>query len=195
LRKLRHLSPGTVLAAITLFVALAGTATAGGVAFIVTSSNIKNGTIRLVDLSPSVKRTLKGRQGPSGAPGTDGIDGIDGADGPPGPQGPQGPPGAQGAAGPGLTNFRYISRTKAIAATSFDGVEVQCGVGESIISGGGTSTVGALATSVAVPPQGWLVEVENWTGNAGTMFIQALCARRSGSAAAATIQKAPDLRR
>jgi hypothetical protein len=176
-----------VLGMIALFVALAGTATAGGVALI-TSANIKNGTIRLADLSPSAKRALKGRQGPSGAPGTDGIDGIDGADGPTGPPGPAGP---QGATGPGITNFRYINSTKAIAPNSVDGVEVQCGVGESIISGGGSTTVGLIATSVAVPPQGWLVEVDNYTSTTGSMWIQALCVRKTGSASAATIQRAP----
>jgi hypothetical protein len=57
--RFRQLSPGTALAMIALFVALTGTATAGGIALIVTSANIKNGTIRTVDLSTGAKRALK----------------------------------------------------------------------------------------------------------------------------------------
>ena len=51
--------------AIGLVVALvsAGSATA---AFVVTSKNIKNGTIQLVDISPKAKKALRGMRGPQG---------------------------------------------------------------------------------------------------------------------------------
>src|SRR5262245_45365110 len=85
--RMRQLSPGTVLAMVALFVALTGTATAGGVALIVTSANIKNGTIQTVDLSAGAKRALKGQRGPRG---TDGPAGLPGPAGTPGPAGPRG---------------------------------------------------------------------------------------------------------
>lgn len=58
--------------AIGLAVALvtAGSATA---AFVVTSKNIKNGTIQLVDISPKAKRALRGQQGPQGPQGIQAI--------------------------------------------------------------------------------------------------------------------------
>ena len=66
---------------LALFVALGGTATA---ARLITSKDIKNGTIKTVDMSPSAKRALKGNRG---------------ATGPQGLAGPAGPTGAQRPAG------------------------------------------------------------------------------------------------
>jgi Collagen triple helix repeat (20 copies) len=57
---------------------------------LVTSKNIKNGTIQTVDISAKAKRALKGNRGPRG---------FDGAPGAPGPQGPQGPQGLRGSPG------------------------------------------------------------------------------------------------
>jgi hypothetical protein len=53
----------TVIAA--LAVALSVTSGAGA-AFVVTSKNIRNGTIQLVDISPRAKAGLRGRRGPQG---------------------------------------------------------------------------------------------------------------------------------
>jgi hypothetical protein len=56
----------------TLAVALAVglvTASSSTAAFIVTSANIKNGTIQLVDLSPRARAALKGQRGPRGLQG------------------------------------------------------------------------------------------------------------------------------
>jgi hypothetical protein len=54
--------------AVGLAVALitAGSATA---AFVVTSKDIKNGTIQLVDISPKAKKALRGQRGPRGLQG------------------------------------------------------------------------------------------------------------------------------
>lgn len=78
-----------VIAASAVMVAGAGVGTAQAGALI-TSAKIKDGTIRVVDLSPGVQDKLA-------KTGKDGEDGEDGAQGPAGPQGPQGP---QGPAGP-----------------------------------------------------------------------------------------------
>jgi hypothetical protein len=56
---------------------------------VITSKNIKNGTIQAVDLSAAAKRALKGARGRQGAQGLQGLQGL------PGPQGIQGPPGLQ----------------------------------------------------------------------------------------------------
>jgi hypothetical protein len=79
---------------------------------VITSKNIKNGTIEAVDISTKAKRALKGNRGPAGpqgapgalgaqgnpgAPGPPGVAGPEGRAGPAGPQGPQGPPGFDAA--------------------------------------------------------------------------------------------------
>jgi hypothetical protein len=74
---------------------VAATASAGAVALI-TSANIKDGTIQTVDLSAKAKRALKGSRGPAGARGAAGAAGATGPAGSQGPPGPQGAPGAQG---------------------------------------------------------------------------------------------------
>ena len=82
-----RLSPATVIALLALFVALTGTA--GAAAVLVTSAQIKNGTIQLADISPKAQNALRGRRGPAGPAG---------GQGPQGPAGPQGPPGSGAAA-------------------------------------------------------------------------------------------------
>jgi hypothetical protein len=79
--------------AIGLAVALvtAGSATA---AFVVTSKNIKNGTIQLVDISPKAKKALRGQRGPQGLQGPQGIQAITEVQGP----GTVIPPGQRGDA-------------------------------------------------------------------------------------------------
>src|SRR3954462_14909178 len=67
LRLLVH--PATVLALFALFIGAAGGAyaTASG---LIGSGQIKDHSIRLVDLSPQAVRDLRGRVGPQGPPGT-----------------------------------------------------------------------------------------------------------------------------
>jgi hypothetical protein len=73
--------------------AAVGTATA---ASLITSADIKNGTIQAKDISKKAKRALKGNAGPQGPQG---------ATGPQGPSGSQGPAGAAGTArAAGLVN-------------------------------------------------------------------------------------------
>jgi hypothetical protein len=92
-----------LIAAIVSAVVAGTTATAATI--VVTSKNIKNGTIQTVDISAKAKRALRGQRGlrgPQGVPG-ESIIGADGDSGPPGPQGPAGPVGPPGGPGaPGL---------------------------------------------------------------------------------------------
>jgi hypothetical protein len=53
----------TIMVAIAVALATASSSTA---AFVVTSKNIKNGTIQLVDISPKAKKALRGQRGPRG---------------------------------------------------------------------------------------------------------------------------------
>jgi hypothetical protein len=60
------------------------------VSAVVTSKNIKNGSIQAIDLSAKAKLALKGSRGargPAGAEGPQGIQGLQGIQGPPGIQG------------------------------------------------------------------------------------------------------------
>jgi hypothetical protein len=89
-----------LIAAIVAAVVAAASGTAATI--VVTSKNIKNGTIQTVDISAKAKRALKGQRGlrgPQGVPGQS-IIGADGDTGPPGPQGPAGAVGPPGGLGP-----------------------------------------------------------------------------------------------
>ena len=83
-----------IIAAIVAMLVSAASATA---AFVVTSKNIKNGTIQTVDISAKAQRALRGNRGPRGLRGPAGIAG---AAGPAGPAGAVGPQGAKGDRGP-----------------------------------------------------------------------------------------------
>src|SRR3954470_10525714 len=78
-----HLTPSgsMVVAVVALLVALSGSAVA---ASLITSKQIKDGTIQTKDLAKTARASLKGKAGPAG---------------PAGPVGPAGPNGDTGAAG------------------------------------------------------------------------------------------------
>ena len=71
-----------IIAGVVAMLVSSASATA---AFVVTSKNIKNGTIQTIDLSAKAKRALKGNLGPRGPAGV-----------PPSRPPPSGPPGAPG---------------------------------------------------------------------------------------------------
>jgi hypothetical protein len=109
-----------LIAAVVAAVVAAASGTAATI--VVTSKNIKNGTIQTVDISAKAKRALKGNrglQGPAGLPGPQGLAGVAGPQGAKGDPGPEGPPGhlatldhAEGlscspAGYTGVTHLRY----------------------------------------------------------------------------------------
>jgi Collagen triple helix repeat (20 copies) len=112
-------------AIIAAIVALLVSATSATAAFVVTSKNIKNGTIQTVDISAKAKAALKGNRGPRGLTGPAGVDGRPGLTGLTGPQGApglQGAPGPQGAPGEkGARGEQGPSGTKAYARIAADG--------------------------------------------------------------------------
>jgi hypothetical protein len=83
---------GIVLGMLALFVALNGPAVASDTARaagkLITSKQIKDGTIQTKDISTKARNALKGQTGPAGPAGDTG------------PAGPQGDPGPQGVPGP-----------------------------------------------------------------------------------------------
>jgi hypothetical protein len=165
------------VALIALFVALSGTATAGGL--LITSRQIKNGTIQAVDINARTLRQLAGRPGPAGA------------EGPPGPQGPQGPPGDRGPAGAqGLQGPPGVASAGAVYVRTLDSVaeagggsfvNLFCGPSEVAVSGGvrTESVFGVLFDSYPImataadprpavhgeKPQGWRAGVSTKTNS------------------------------
>ncbi|MEY2513927.1 MAG: hypothetical protein QOJ89_1285 [bacterium] len=114
---MRRLSPSIVIGALMFFL---GAAVSAGAAKLITSADIKNGTIQLVDISTKARTSLAGAtgatgsagakgatgapggagaKGDTGATGATGATGTTGAAGATGPQGPQGAGGAAGSAG------------------------------------------------------------------------------------------------
>jgi hypothetical protein len=63
-----------IIAAIVASIVSATAATAASTGLI-TGAQIKNGSVGLVDLSASAKRSLKGQRGPAGPPGAQGVAG------------------------------------------------------------------------------------------------------------------------
>ena len=98
--KFRRPSVSLGVAIIALVVAMSGSALAGG---LITSSQIKDGTIQVRDLSPQAIQLPPRPAGPQGTgrPGrpTTATTATTASPGPPGPQGPAGPAGPMGPAG------------------------------------------------------------------------------------------------
>ena len=123
----KRITPATILAMIALFVALAGTATAGTA--LITGAQIKNGSIGLADMSPKAKAALKGARGPQGPAGRMG------------PMGAAGLAGAQGVQGPAggfdPNKITYVEgATITIAPQDAQSALVACPAGAKAISGG-----------------------------------------------------------
>ena len=87
---MKRLIGAIAVAAIAMFVVTGGAATA---AKLITGKDIKNGSIKLKDLSKGAKDSLEGERGPEGARGPQGAQGAAGPAGAAGARGPQGPAG------------------------------------------------------------------------------------------------------
>jgi hypothetical protein len=160
----------TLAAALAVALVTAGSSTA---AFIVTSANIKNGTIKLVDMSPGAQRALRGKRG---------MRGFSGPSGEPGPQGAQGMPGRS------VSYTNAYSEHAAVPAGSFRFVNAICPQG-TIVVGGGYATE-RVSTAKLVPtnsyPIGmgdgrgaWYVVMHNIGPEAEEFWAVAYCARIS----------------
>jgi hypothetical protein len=143
----------STVTAIIVSAIVAGTASAG-VTTLITSKQIKDGTIQLRDLSPSATQQLHGQAGQQGAAGPKGDTGATG------PQGPKGDTGATGAAGPpgpkgdpGASNGLYVRSTSVALVDNGNGaadaqhLELKCDPGDSITAYGTTDFDPATASS------------------------------------------------
>jgi len=149
----RRPSPGLIVGIIAVVIAGTGSAIAASQ---ITSKQIKNGTIQLVDISKSARLALQGGRGPQGAPGT---------------------PGAPGAT-------KVVVRQGAVvnAAANADATAtVSCSPGERATGGGNTGSgwlvrqsfpTGGSATA---PPTGWQVVADNG-GAATNLTALVICA-------------------
>ena len=162
----RRPSAGLVVAIIALIVAMSGSAVA---ASLITSAQIKDGTIKLRDISTKARNTLKGQTGPVGVRGVTGL---------------QGAPGANGANG--ATNVVVRQGTASSVANGVSGiVTAQCNAGERA-TGGGNSVSGLggwqVIESFPTPgtagstPTGWRVDATNNTGSPNNLVAIVVCA-------------------
>ena len=149
-----------IIAGVVAMLVSSASATA---AFVVTSKNIKNGTIQTVDLSAKAKKALKGKAGPAGARG---------------PAGPQGPPGFVGATRVVSATFPVPSNTAGSPQT------VSCPAGTGVISGGVISDTQGDTWVDAPSGNGWSGAANNVAGiNPGEITVYALCAQGVGAPA------------
>jgi hypothetical protein len=147
------------VALLALFFALAGTSYAASSALLpknsVGSTQVRNGSLRTVDLNKKAKVALRGAQGPQG---------IQGPKGDPGKQGPQGDKGATGATGsPGLSGLEIVQNTET-AAVAVQTVTAYCPAGKRAIAVWGSvdeppghlGEVALVAAKVEGTSSGWV---------------------------------------
>lgn len=154
-----------LIAAVVAAIVAAASSTAATI--VVTSKNIKNGTIQTVDISAGAKRALKGNRGPRGFRGARGSQGV------PGPQGPQGLQGIQ--------RLVAVSAAKAIPTDTADTVVATCPSGMVAVSGGFSLALGtgSLGTPTVVSSgsltTGWAVSIDTTESNPPTLTTTAYC--------------------
>jgi hypothetical protein len=138
-------------AIIAALVSAAVAASSAGATLIVTSRNIKNGTIQLADISPRARAALRGQRGPRGA---------------------QGAQGAQGVPGVIASVTETVTTTTTVAPGTDGRATVDCPVGLRPISGGyswlslfgNQAGVSILSSRRSQSQQGWTVDAHNGSG-------------------------------
>ena len=148
-----------------IIVAVLVTASSSAASYlVVTSKNIKNGTIQPIDLSAKARRTLRGTRGPRGPEGPAGADG---------PRGPQGERGLFGV-------FSVYGPFAAVAPGSVASSTATCPSG--IAVGGGFSAQNLATSLVAVESRavnldvGWTARMKNTGNYTETFNTQVVCA-------------------
>jgi len=146
------LHPGTILATVVLAGTVGGSvyaASSGGPATI-GSAQIKNGSIRLADISPKARKALRGARGPAGAPAVAGAGGT-GSAGPAGAAGPVGPAGT-------ATAYATVSSTGQVDAARSKNLVVTIppggGVGIFCVRPAAGSGISTSRPAVVTPTQG-----------------------------------------
>jgi hypothetical protein len=190
------------LAAVFGMLAITSGAFAAHHYLITSSSQIKNGTVSLSDLSKGARKALHGSKGAQG------ISGPGGPQGPKGDAGPQGPKGADGVSGYVVRTWRYSKDdANSDAGPGYVGVgsgaiaTVACSPGKVALGGGywftsqhdngfnapaisdGSGVVASFPgrmnwdTNTVKPNDhsGWIVQVNNKV-NAADMTLYVICA-------------------
>jgi Collagen triple helix repeat (20 copies) len=170
-----------MIAALVAAVVAAASGTAATV--IVTSKNIKNGTIQTVDISAKAQRALRGNRGPTGPAGPAGVAG------PAGPAGPTGAVGARGAKGDrGPSGAWYaFGGSRALDSCNADGCRQTLGV-RSLPVGNYLAFANAILTNTSAEQRHFvctLHEVGNISLDIGEVTLEA-----SGAADTQTISLA-----
>lgn len=156
--KTTGLRPSVLLAAGAL--ALAATTGAVGAGTLITSRQIKDGTVAARDLAPALRAQIKA-PGPMGPQGTQGDRG---------PAGPAGPAGAAGGFDP--TKIAYVSGTPVALPAQFGVtfVNADCPAGARAVGGGFVFTkadggvgTGDVAWSKPNGTSGWTTGLHNST--------------------------------
>jgi hypothetical protein len=152
-------------AIIAALVSAAVAASSAGATLIVTSRNIKNGTIQLADISPRARAALRGQRGPRGAQGAQGVPGV-------------------------IASVTETVTTSTTIAPGTDGrATVDCPVGLRPISGGyswlslfgNQAGVSILSSRRSQSQQGWTVDAHNGSGENLLLYPIAYCAPGVGA--------------
>jgi Collagen triple helix repeat (20 copies) len=155
----------------------------------IASRDIKNGSIARADVSANVLSSLRGPRGLAGAAGAQGPAGIQGAQGPAGPQGEkgsQGEKGDTGSAGPagGLSGYEIVEGDLVeIAGEDVGEGFAECSDGK-VAVGGGVSFQDALMAgpSDSYPSSagdGWIVSAFNFSTDVNVMTPYVICAAQA----------------
>jgi hypothetical protein len=149
-----------IIAAVVAAIVSAASSTAATI--VITSKNIKNGTIQTVDISAKAKRALKGNRGPRGFQG---ATGAPGATGPAGPQGPQGPPGVE--------SILQVPNSVSVAPAEHGQVTAVCPAGQRAVSGG--FSFGGITTGSYRDGTGWTATGYNDLAVPTNLMVWANC--------------------
>lgn len=169
---MRKFNRWTAVAMAALIALLVGTGSAAA-GSLITSAKIKNGTIKLEDISSSARAALKGNQGPVGATGAQGAQGVSGL------------AGAQGLSG-GFdpAKVSYITGPEASIPSGANGTTVaKCPVNTKVIGGGSllgyaTGNITVEMTAPLADGSGWIAGFANDGQIVGKATAYAVCAAK-----------------
>ena len=184
----QYLTPSRSMAValIALIVAMSGSAVA---ATLITSKQIKDGTIQTKDISKKARAQLAAK--------ASSVPGPQGPAGPAGPKGDKGDPGATGLAGApgkdgtnGVTNVAVRTGQVFVGANSSDVAFAHCNAGEKAVGGGGSffftadgaewiqksaPANGTQVAAVGSTPDAWFVRGFNNEANSQLLTAYAIC--------------------
>jgi hypothetical protein len=168
----RRMTPGLVLGVVAVVLASAGTATA---VKLITSSQIKNHTIKLVDISQSAQTALRGQKGSLG---------------PVGPPGPAGPPGSAALSQIQLVEGPEVALGPDGSGSDINTSDAVCPAGSHVVSGGYTTITGNAETfsNRAYDRSSWSALADNDSSVSGYVKALAYCTE-SGKAVTSKRQR------